>query len=110
MVPGDPQLYGLNGQVHWPAFAMRAALRGLILWPVFRYVGGCTGARAIAASAAGGALLTGIDLAWDTTGSLLQAAAPTTLPGMDGPQAIPTPGGFHQAPDAPYIDVPFTYT
>jgi hypothetical protein len=73
--PAQASLYGVNGQVHWPTLLARAGIRSLILWPVVNFIGGVGGIRGVITSMAGGALYTGVELAWDTTNLAASVAA-----------------------------------
>lgn len=92
------QLYGLNGAVHWPTFFARAALRGVILWPVIRFFGGVSGVRGVLTAVAGGASYTAVELAFDTSQLLAFAAEG----GVGALPKQPQPFDFQTAPTASY--------
>jgi len=96
--PGQgPQLYGLDGRVHWPTFVARSFLRGLVLWPVTRFIGGVSGVRGVVTAFAGGTVYTTVEMGFDAQ-KLLSAsgvAAPLTsghapsAPNVSQPQVAP---------------------
>lgn len=99
-----PALYGLNGQVHWPTFFARTAVRSLILWPVVNFIGGIGGVRGVVTAIAGGSAYTAVELAWDASGALA-AGTPLSVVGgplytnPDAPHPLPTMNGFGAPPD-----------
>ena len=68
------QLHGLMGSVNWPVFFARAAVRGVILWPIVHFIGGTGTLRSVATAAVGGVALSGIELAFDSAQAAAQLA------------------------------------
>lgn len=101
--PTTPALYGPVAEINWPAFVARSAIRGAVLWPILRFLGGVSGPRAIVTAVGAGAALTGIELAFDATGALQMAERPEPVP---PPIQVAGAGWTHGQPDQPqYIDV-----
>jgi len=73
--------------VNWTAFLLRAVIRGAIVWPILRYLGGVDGVRGLATSAAIGAGLTSIELAFDAGGVLMTSSSlpPAVIQASTGP-------------------------
>jgi hypothetical protein len=114
--PTHTQLYGLNGAVHWPTFFSRTLVRGLILWPIVRFLGGSTGARGIATAVVGGAAFTGIEMAYDAThllaaqqaavlGPMTASAPQEAAAAQVGAQAAAGTAGFYGAQQPAVIDL-----
>lgn len=107
-----PQLQGLVGQVNWPMFFMRSAVRGVVLWPIVHYIGGAGVVRSVAASALGGVALSGIELAFDS----MQTAAAVAAAGGQPAQHFWSPltssvhglGDGLSTPPPDVIDVPYS--
>lgn len=86
-----PGIYGLGGQIHWPTFFARAGIRALVLWIPVRFVGGVDGARGVATAMAGGALFTGLELAFDASSALAQSLTPAQAQNLFGTANCPAP-------------------
>lgn len=91
--------------VNWPSFFLRIAIRGLLVWPIIRYAGNITGARALGTAAAIGGTLTGLELAFDAAGILTLSlpAPPPIIQG--GPVDTEHPGDPGWLGDPNVVDV-----